>query len=57
MRTAELYHKIDELKYSCGLRSPKILTVQKVLFEDELGDSIQKRKYEIKREEKSPAKS
>jgi len=55
MRTAELYHKIDELKYS--LRSPKILTVHKVLFENELGESIQKRKYEIKREEKSPAKS
>ena len=57
MRTAELYHKIDELKYSYSLRSPKILTIYKVLFEDELGDSIQKRKYEIKREEKSPAKS
>jgi len=57
MRTAELYHEIDELKYSYSLRSPKILTVHKVLFEDELGDSIQKRKYEIKREEKSPAKS
>ena len=57
MRTAELYHKIDELKYSYSLRSPKILTVQKVLFEDELGDIIQKRKYEIKRKEKSPAKS
>ena len=57
MRTAELYHEIDELKYSYNLRSPKILAVHKVLFEDELGDSIQKRKYEIKREEKSPAKS
>jgi hypothetical protein len=57
MRTAELYHKIDKLKYSYSLRSPKILTIHKVLFEDELGDSIQKRKYEIKREEKSPAKS
>jgi len=44
MRTAELYHKIDELKCSYSLRSPKILTVHKVLFEDELGDSIQKRK-------------
>ena len=57
MRTAELYHKIDELKYSYSLRSPKILTVQKVLFEDELGDSVHKRKYEIKREEKRTAKS
>jgi hypothetical protein len=56
MRTTELYHKIDGLKYSHSLRSPKILTVHKVLFEDELGDSIHKRKYEIKREEKSPAK-
>ena len=44
MWTAELYHKIDELKYSYSLRSPKILTVHKVLFEDVLGDSIQKRK-------------
>lgn len=52
MRTAELYHNIDALKYSYGLGSPKILTVHKVLFEDELRDSIQKRKYEIKRKEK-----
>ena len=44
MWTADLYYKIDELKYSYSLRSPKILTVHKVLFEDELGDSIQKRK-------------
>ena len=53
MRTAEIYHKIDELKYSHSLRSPKILTVHKVLFEDELGDSIHKRKNEIKRNKKS----
>ena len=54
MRTAEIYHKIDELKYSHSLRSPKILTVHKVLFEDELGDSVHKRKNAIKREEKKP---
>jgi len=47
MRTAELHHKIDELKYSH--RSPKLLTVHKVLFEDELGDSVHKRKNAIKR--------
>ncbi len=52
MRTAEIYHKIDELKYSHSLRSPKILTVHKVLFEDELGDSVHKRKNAIKREKK-----
>ena len=44
MRTAEVYHKIDELKYSYSLRSPTILTVHKVLFEDALGYSIQKGK-------------
>ena len=54
MRTAEIYHKIDELKYSHSLRSPKILTVHKVLFEDELADSVHKRKNAIKREEKKP---
>ena len=44
MKTAELYHNIDELKYAYSFWSPKILTVHKVLFEDALGDSIQKRK-------------
>jgi len=53
MRTAELYHKIDELKYSYSLRSPKILTVHKVLFEDELEDCTHKRKTEVKRKKKS----
>ena len=54
MRTAEVYHKIDELKYSYSLRSPKILTVHKVLFEDELEDCTHKRKAEVKRKKKKP---
>ena len=52
MKTAELYYNIDELKYAYSVRSPKILTVHKVLFEDELEDSTRKRKAEVKRKKK-----
>ena len=49
MKTDELNHNIDELKYVYSFWSPKILTVHKGLFEDELEDSIHKRKTEVKR--------
>ena len=52
MKTAELYYNIDELKYAYSVGSPKILTVHKVLFEDELEDSTRKRKAEVKRKKK-----
>ena len=52
MKTAELYYNIDELKYAYSVRSPKILTVHKVLFEDELEDRTRKRKAEVKRKKK-----
>ena len=53
MKTDELNHNIDELKYAYSFWSPKILTVHKGLFEDELEDSIHKRKAEVKRKKKS----
>ena len=54
MKTDELNHNIDELKYAYSFWSPKILTVHKGLFEDELEDSIHKRKAEVKRKKKKP---
>ena len=52
MKTDELNHNIDELKYVYSFWSPKILTVHQGLFEDELEDSIHKRKAEVKRKKK-----
>ena len=40
------------IKYVYSFWSPKILTVHKGLFEDELEDSIHKRKAEVKRKKK-----
>ncbi len=57
MKTDELNHNIDELKYVYRFWSPKILTVQKGLFEDELEDSIHKRKAEVKRKKKKATKN
>ena len=54
MKTDELNHNIDELKYAYSFWSPKILPVHKGLFEDELEDSIHKRKAEVKRKKKKP---
>ena len=54
MKTDELNHNIDELKYAYSFWSPEILTVHKGLFEDELEDSIHKRKAEVKRKKKKP---
>ena len=54
MKTAELYHNIDELKHAYSFWSLKMLTVHKGLFEDELEDSIHKRKAEVKRKKKKP---
>ena len=55
MKTDELNHNIDELKYVYSFRSPEILTVHKGLFEDELEDRIHKRKAEVKRKKKKPS--
>ena len=54
MKTDELNHNIDELKYAYSFWSLKMLTVHKGLFEDELEDSIHKRKAEVKRKKKKP---
>ena len=54
MKTDELNHNIDELKYAYSFWSPEILTVHKGLFEDELEDSIHNRKAEVKRQKKKP---
>ena len=54
MKTDELNHNIDELKYAYSFWSPEILTVHKGLFEDELENSIHKRKAEVKIKKKKP---
>ena len=53
MKTDELNHNIDELKYAYSFWSPEILTVHKGLLEDELEDSTHKRKAEVKRKKKN----
>ena len=55
MRISEVHNNIAELKYKNGLFSPKFITVHKIQFEDELEDSVHKRKiYVKKKEKKSP---
>ncbi len=53
MRVAESHHNIAELKYKNDLSSPKFLTVHKIQFEDELEDSVHKRKKISKEREET----